>query len=94
MIHENNRKNERKGCFVPVEGKKGTSFENTKTLDVSQAGIGFVSDREVTVNEQIAVEMELASEGDSVVKMGKVKWVEQIPGSDYYRFGMQLKENF
>ena len=87
------RKNRRAACLVPVEGNKGSAFEHTLTIDISRDGIGFISDREISVDDKIAVELELSPEGDFVVKIGKVMWVRKVPDKQYYRFGMQLREN-
>ena len=64
-----------------------------KTMDVSQNGIGFISDRKISVDDRIAVEVEYREDADSVLKLGRVKWVTRIPGSDCYRFGMQLTKS-
>ena len=39
----NQRSEARYNCFVPVEGKEGSEFDRTKTLDISRHGIGFLS---------------------------------------------------
>ena len=39
---KNKRKNRRYDCLVPVEGKEGGPFEDTKTVDFSKSGTGFL----------------------------------------------------
>jgi len=94
MNQKNLRKNKRKKCLVPVEGKKGTVYENIQTTDICRDGIGFISDRKIFIDEKIAVEMEYMRNGISFLKVGKVRWVEKVPGSDCYRFGMKLNKQY
>ncbi len=86
------RKEERFECFVPVEGKEGTSFDSTQTIDISKNGIGFISSKSVPLDKKIAVELVLNPPSDPLVVLGQVKWVRQISDSENYRVGMWFSE--
>lgn len=86
------RKTKRLDCLVPVEGRGDSRFCNCRTLDLSQGGLGFVSDKDVVVGKEIFVELELAETDYPVMIKGKVKWVRQIPGSENYRIGLSFQE--
>ena len=90
MMGTNSRKNKRQGCIVPVDGKQGSAFENIQAVDISRNGIGFVSDREIPLDEEIAVEIDMSENGEPVIVMGKVQWVHPIKDSDQYRVGMKF----
>ena len=87
------RKNERKPCLVPVEGKQGSDFNSTQTVDISRNGIGFISKKKVPLDKKIAVELDLTAPSESALVVGQVKWVSHIPKSPYYRIGMSLVED-
>ena len=82
------RKNERYECFVPVESKKGSSFENTLTVDISKGGIGFVSSHFWGFKQKIPIELAFSPDGDPVLVMGEVQWVHPLAGRKKYRVGM------
>ncbi|HLD70214.1 MAG TPA: PilZ domain-containing protein [Candidatus Omnitrophota bacterium] len=82
------RKNERRQCFVPVEGKKGSSFEDTQTVDISKGGIGFVSSHSLSFKQKIPIELAFSPDSDPVLVMGEVKWIHPLSGSKKYRVGM------
>jgi len=84
------RKNERVTCFVPVDGKSGSAFDESQTIDISRGGIGFVSKKPIPLDEMIAVEIDVSPEDDPVLVMGKVLWVSEISESKEYRIGMQF----
>lgn len=84
----NQRKSERYNCFVPIEGKAGSEFECSQTVDISKGGIGFYSQRALPLNKKIAIEIALAPEGESVIVVGQVKWVRQQ--LNLYRVGMRF----
>ena len=86
------RKAKRYNCTVPVDGKEGSVFEHTRTVDISRNGIGFVSDTALPLNQKIAVEIALSADGEPVVVMGVVKWVRKLTDSDQYRIGMTFAE--
>ena len=88
MNKMNKRKNERFTCYVPVEGKTGTAFESSQTVDISKGGIGFISHKEIPLNKKIAIEIALAPEGESVLVIGQVAWIRQL--SNLYRIGMRF----
>lgn len=85
---KNKRKNQRKNCFVPIDGKSGSPFDQTTTVDISKGGIGFVSERKIPLNSKIAVEIDFSPEETPVLVIGKIKWVTPINGSKKYRVGM------
>ena len=84
------RKNDRQMCYVPVDGKANSLFSEVMTVDISQGGIGFVSSREIPLNEQIAVEVELGVQQESALVVGEVRWVEPVRGRREYRIGMKF----
>ena len=82
------RKNERHECFVPVESKKGSSFEDTQTVDISKSGIGFVSSHYLSFKQKIPIELALSPGSDPVLVMGEVKWIHPLSGRKKYRVGV------
>ena len=89
-IKNNKRKNERHQCVVPVESKKGSVFENTKTVDISKRGIGFVSSHLLAFKQKIPIELALSPEGDPVIVVGEVQWIRPLSGKKKYRVGMNF----
>src|SRR6266850_1332123 len=86
----NKRKSERFHCFVPIEGKAGSIFESSHSIDISKGGIGFIARQEVPLNKKIAIEIALAPDGESLLVIGKVTWVRQL--SDKYRIGIRFSD--
>lgn len=86
------RKAKRYNCSVPVDGKQGTAFDHTRTVDISRNGIGFISDAAFPINQKIAVEIALSPDGEPIVVMGVVKWVRKLTDSDQYRIGMTFAQ--
>ncbi len=82
------RKSERRKCFVPVESKKGSSFEDTQTVDISKSGIGFVSSHSLSFKQKIPIELAFSPDSNPVLVMGEVKWMHPLSGSKKYRVGM------
>jgi len=94
MINQNERrKNARKSCLVPVEGKAGSTFAQTQTIDISKSGIGFISKHKIPVNKKIAIELDLADQSEPDLVMGQVKWVSRIDRTPYYRIGIVLTDD-
>ncbi len=88
----NKRSESRRNCLVPVEGKDGSQFDQTKTLDISRHGIGLISSQHVGINQKIALEIVLKPNTEPVIVIGVVKWVRKIEVSDQYRVGMVFSE--
>ena len=88
----NQRTEARYNCLVPVEGKEGSEFDQTKTLDISRHGIGFLSSHPIGINQKIALEIVLKPNTEPVMVIGVVKWVRKIEVSDQYRVGMVFSE--
>ncbi len=88
----NKRKYVRHQCLVPVDGKNGTVFSGSQTVDFSKNGMGFISSSAIPLNEKIAIEIELESQGPSVLVIAQVRWVRQIEGSSHYRFGLRFED--
>jgi c-di-GMP-binding flagellar brake protein YcgR len=88
----NNRMETRNNCFVPVEGKSDSSFDQTQTVDISCHGIGFISSCPHDINEKIAIEIQLKPNTDPVLVIGVVKWVRWVSDSEQYRIGMNYDE--
>ena len=87
----NKRKNTRHGCEVPVEGQKGSAFANSRTVDISQGGAGLVVSDYVPVNTKMAVEIDLEPQGEPILAVGLVKWVQQL-SADIFRLGLCFTE--
>ena len=88
----NQRSEARHNCFVPVEGKEGSEFDRTKTLDISRHGIGFLSSHPIGINQKIALEIVLKPNTEPVMVIGVVRWVRKLEVSDQYRVGMAFSE--
>ena len=88
----NQRVEDRYNCLVPVEGKEGSEFDRTKTLDISRHGIGFLSSHPIGINQKIALEIILKPNTEPVMVVGVVKWVRKLEVSDQYRVGMAFSE--
>ena len=86
------RKNERKVCVVPVDGKKGSVFDHTQVIDFSRGGLGFVSQHRIPVNKEVPIEIEVSAEGKPVFVIGKVEWVRRIMNTKSYRVGVSFKD--
>ena len=88
----NKRSESRQGCFVPVEGKEGSAFEDTQTVDISPHGIGFVSPHPHEINEKVAIEIQLKPNTEPVLVLGVVKWVRKLSDSESWRIGLNFQE--
>jgi hypothetical protein len=88
----NQRSENRYNCFVPVEGKEGSEFDQTKTLDISRHGVGLLSSHPIGINQKIALELVLKPNTEPVMVIGVVKWVRKLEDSDQYRVGMVFSE--
>jgi hypothetical protein len=88
----NQRSEARYDCLVPVEGKEGSQFDQTKTLDISRHGIGFLSSHPVAINQKIALEIVLKPNTEPIMVIGVVKWVRKLDAADQYRVGMVFSE--
>lgn len=88
----NKRCEPRRNCFVPVESKTDSSFDQTQTVDISRHGIGFISSHLHSINEKIAMEIQLKPDTDPVLVIGMVKWVRKLSDSDQYRVGLNYDE--
>jgi len=92
MCAANQRIEARYNCLVPVEGKEGSEFDRTKTLDISRHGIGLISSQSVGINQKIALEIVLKPNTEPVMVIGVVKWVRRLEVFDQYRIGMVFSE--
>ncbi len=88
---QNKRTEARHNCFVPVEGKENSLFDDTSTVDISRHGIGFVSAHPHREGERIAIEIQLKPDTDPVLVLGVVKWVTKTE-ADNYRVGLTFEE--
>ncbi len=89
---KNQRRAARENCLVPVDGKQDGVFAQTQTVDFSKGGIGLISKKRIPVKREIAVELDLDSQGEPVFAIGEVRWVKKIKGTDHYRVGMTFKD--
>jgi len=88
------RSHPRYRCLVPVQGKQGGDFDQTKTVDIGSHGMGLISPQLISVDQKIPVELILNSQSDSVLVLGQVKWVRRLSGSRRYRIGMSFADVF
>ncbi len=88
----NYRKNRRYACAVPIDGKGGSVFDQTQTVDFSKRGLGFVSRHRIPVNKEIPIEIELTVDGTPAFVLGRVQWVHRILNSKNYRIGICFKD--
>ena len=88
----NKRRNDRVSCLVPVVGKKNGVFGQTRTVDISKRGLGFISSRRVPVNKKIAIELALSTDAEPVLVIGQVKWVRPFSKTDHYRIGVYFED--
>ncbi len=91
---KNQRKSNRQSCEVPVEGQQGGLFDKVQTIDISPGGLGFVSDKEIPVNQKIVVELLLPDQEESALATVKVKWSRPIANSDKFRVGLSFDDVF
>ncbi len=91
-IVKNQRQANRKACSVFVESKKGSPFDGSWTVDLSEGGAGFVSSRYIPVNTKMAIQLELNPDESPVVAVGVVRWVTSIPGTDKFRIGLKFEQ--
>lgn len=91
---QNKRESKRQSCWVPVDGKKGTTFASAQTVDISKGGIGIISKRKIPLDEKIAVEIDTAPNSEPILVMGKVVWVRKMTDEDRYRVGLKFQKAF
>ena len=89
---QNKRKNPRHICTVPVDGQQGGPFESSKTIDFSQGGLGLISNHRISLNKEIAIQLDLSEEGQSALVVGKIQWVNPIAQTDNFRIGVVFKD--
>jgi len=88
----NKRKNTRQECLVPVEGKRGSAFGQSRTTDISRGGAGLIVKSPIRVKTRMAIELNLTPESEPVLAIGEVKWVSKIANSEFYRIGISFTE--
>ena len=86
------RKNERKICIVPVDGKKGSVFDHIQVVDFSKGGLGFISEHRIPVNKEVPIEIEVTADGKPVFVIGRVQWVRRIMDTKSYRIGVTFAD--
>ena len=89
---QNKRKNPRHICTVPVDGQQGGPFESSKTIDFSQGGLGLISNHRISLNKEIAIQLDLSEEGQSALVVGKIQWVNPIAQTNNFRIGVVFKD--
>ena len=86
------RKAERFHCAVPVMCRRGTAFDNSQTKDISEHGIGLISQRFIPRNSKLLLEIALKPASEPILVVGKVRWVEKMGYSEMYRLGMEFED--
>ncbi len=89
-VVEEKRRAKRYICQVPVECKKGSSFDSSQTFDISKGGLGLISSKPIPRHTKMIVEIAMSPKSDPVLAVGQVKWVRKIPVSNNYRLGMHF----
>ena len=77
---------------VPIDGKDGSVFDQTQTVDFSKKGLGFVSRHRIPVSIEILIEIELTVDGNPIFVIGRVQWAHRILNSKNYRIGILFKD--
>jgi len=72
--------------------RRGTAFEHSQTRDISENGIGLISQKFIPKNSKLILEIALAPATEPLMALGKVKWVEKVGYSDSYRLGMEFED--
>ncbi len=86
------RKSSRRQCAVFVEGQEGVPFSSCQTTDISRGGVGFISSQAVAVDTKIPIEIRLSPDSESVIVMGRVKWIQKLPDAIHYRMGLAFDD--
>ena len=88
---DNQRKSERFSCLVPVDGQRESIYSHLQTVDFSSSGLGFLSKKEIPLNQEVAIELDLQADDDPAFVVGIVKWVQKTDDGSY-RVGLQFKD--
>ncbi len=89
-IVANKRRYSRSDCFVPVIGKPGEYFANTKTVDISRRGLGFLSKESIPIGKRVTIELDFSEFDDSVLVIGEVMWSRFEQSTQHYRIGLNF----
>ncbi|MDP3143360.1 MAG: PilZ domain-containing protein [Candidatus Omnitrophota bacterium] len=92
MVGQEKRKAPRLDCRVPIMCRRGSLFNNTQTLDISQGGVGLLSPKIIPINTNMVMEIALSAKSEPVLCVGKVCWVQKSNYSDHYRVGMNFTD--
>jgi len=84
------RQSPRQGCAVPIESQSGNVFSASRTVDISQGGLGLVSSRYIPVDEEIPVEVAFSPDEEPVWLVGRVKWVVPVAETGLFRVGLNF----
>jgi Tfp pilus assembly protein PilZ len=90
MRLKEHRKTYRKRCLVPIEGKENSAYGDIHSIDISRDGLGVISKHRISLNQTVAVEVELKEGQEPVFVLGQVKWIQAIGTSGNYRIGMKF----
>jgi hypothetical protein len=85
---DHKRKDARFDCLVPIDGKKGSLFDDSLTVDISKGGMGFVSTHEIPVDQKIPIQLDLGENEEPILVVGRVQWNRPIEGTGHYRIGV------
>jgi len=88
----NKRENTRHECCVPLMDERKETLSNSRTIDISRTGVGFISARFLPINSKLMVELALSREEHPVLVQGRVKWIEKIPHTPNFRIGMNFSD--
>lgn len=89
---DNKRENIRKRCFVPIDGKKDSLYDNLFTIDIGEGGIGFISSKLIPVDEKIVMEIDYGIDREPVLVEGQVKWIRKMEDCNNYRLGLKFNK--
>ena len=86
------RKSQRLDCRVPIMCRRGSLFDNSQTMDISDGGVGLLSPKMVPVNTNMIMEIALAEKQEPILCVGKVRWVQKSGIADSFRIGMNFTD--
>ena len=92
MVGQEKRKTPRLDCRVPIMCRRGSLFDQTQTMDISQGGVGLLSPKFIPLDTNLIVEIALTPEAEPVLAVGRVRWIQKSNYSDSYRVGMNFTD--
>ena len=86
------RKAKRYSCAVPLDSKANGAFAGSQAVDISRGGAGLIVRNPIALNTKMAVEIDFSLQGEPILAVGQVKWIQQVPNKDSYRVGLSFED--